>query len=306
MKKSWLLAGIVCVFSHAVIFGQEADVTKVTILSDNHTCALPNLTVKEGYSILVEKDGHQYLYDVGQSEATILNASGLGKDLRKTEKIMLSHGHLDHTGGLEKVLEVIGHPVEIIAHPGIFDKKFVFSEKYGKLSIGMNVTKETLEAKYKATVNLQKGFYKVAEGVWLTGEVPLVDALEHVPDKSLKQVNGKLETDLLSDDNTLLLETKKGLVVVFACGHRGAINTLNYVKQMLHKDIYAVIGGMHLEEADEAQIAFVTDALKRIFQENQTKVFAPNHCTGAKMINEFRVEFKDIYSDGSCGTTFEF
>ena len=306
MRKAWFSLVVFYLFFCPFVFAQDTGVTKITILSDNHTCPMPNLKVKEGYSVLIEKDGHQYLYDVGQSEATVANASSLGIDLGKTEKIMLSHGHLDHTGGLEKVLEAIGHPVEIIAHPAIFDKKFLISDKYGKLSIGMTVTRETLESKYNAKVNLQQYFYKVAKGLWLTGEVPLVDAFEHVPEKSMRQVNGKLEKDPIVDDDTLLVETRKGLVVVFACGHRGVVNTLNYVKKMLHKDIYAVIGGTHLEDADEAQIVFVKDALRKIFSENHTKLFAPNHCTGARMINEFRIEFKDIYHDGSCGTSFEF
>jgi 7,8-dihydropterin-6-yl-methyl-4-(beta-D-ribofuranosyl)aminobenzene 5'-phosphate synthase len=84
------------------------------------------------------------------------------------------------------------------------------------------------------------------------------------------------------------------------------MNILTYVKKNLKKNIYAVIGGTHLEAGDKEQITYVKSALKQFFEQEHTRLFAPNHCTGNRMIAEFKKEFPNIYHDASCGTILEF
>jgi 7,8-dihydropterin-6-yl-methyl-4-(beta-D-ribofuranosyl)aminobenzene 5'-phosphate synthase len=281
--------------------------TKITILSENYTCGLPGIKTERGFSVLIEKDGEQYLYDTGQSGACVDNAAVLGKDLKKTSIIFFSHGHLDHTGGVEQVLRAIGHPVEIIAHPAVFSNKYKIGPAYGKVFIGVPFRQEYLEGMFKAKFNFQAGFYKVRDGVWLTGEIPLNNMFEKIPEES-RIINGdQTKKDTLPDDNTLVLETSKGLVVLLGCGHRGIVNILEYIEKNLPgKKIYAVIGGAHLYELDKKRIDFVKGRLRPIFERNQTKLFAPGHCTGLRIVDDLWFDFKDILSYASCGTSFEF
>jgi len=279
---------------------------KITILSENYTIGILGLKAEHGFCVLIEKDGKQFLYDTGQLGICVDNAEVLKKDLTKTDKILLSHGHVDHTGGLARALEVIARPVEIIAHPDIFGKKYTVDKEHGKVYIGMPFEKKYLENKFRVSFNFQKGFYKVGEDIWLTGEIPFSNDLEKIPDQFQTEAGGSMKKDTFTDDNALVIGTTKGLVVVLGCGHRGAVNTLAYIKEKLGKNIYAVIGGMHLDGADRAHIDFVKASLKQIFKKENTGVFACGHCTGVKIVNEFWPEFKGILGYASCGMAFEF
>ena len=280
--------------------------TKITILSENYTIGILGLKAEHGFSALIEKDNRQFLYDTGQLGVCVDNADILERDLTKTGKILLSHGHVDHTGGLEAVLKAIAGPVEIVAHPDIFGEKYTVDKERGKVYIGMPFERKYLEDKLKASFNLQKGFYEVDKGVWLTGEIPFTNNSEKIPDQFQIENDGKMEKDTFTDDSALVIDTEKGLVVVLGCGHRGAVNTLTYIKQKLAKNIHAVIGGMHLNGAGRAHIDFVKASLKQIFKEENTGVFACGHCTGVNIVNEFWPEFKGILSYASCGMTLEF
>ena len=308
MKRVSGLFVIVLILSMPGIFARQAQASPVvvTILTESKTCKVKGLVGEQGFSVLIEKDGKQYLYDTGRDDACIHNAAALGKDLTKTDMIFLSHGHVDHTGGLEKVIKAIGHPVVIVAHPDVFGRKYALWSTGAKTYIGIPFEKEHFTHMHKENLNFQSGFYKVDEGVWLTGEVPRLNEQEIIPKESFMEVGGKLQPDMILDDNALVVDTDKGLVVITGCGHSGIINILEYVKKQLNKNIYAVIGGLHLERADRKHFQFVENELIRIFKEENTQVFVPNHCTGKRAIAEFRADFPGIIKDGSCGSSFEF
>jgi 7,8-dihydropterin-6-yl-methyl-4-(beta-D-ribofuranosyl)aminobenzene 5'-phosphate synthase len=278
----------------------------LTILSENYTIGMLGIKAEHGFSVLVEKDGHVFLYDTGQLGICVDNARALKKDLTKLQKIFLSHGHSDHTGGLEKVLEEIGRPMEIVAHPDIFRKRFSLSDKQDKYSVGIPFIREYWEKTYDVTLNLHEHFYSVEQGVWLTGVVPFSNDIEKIPPKFVAEINGEFEHDLIPDDNTLVIDTAKGLVVVLGCGHRGIVNILTYINKKIDKKIYAVIGGTHLHNASPEHLNFILTSLRTLFKENETKLFAVSHCTGIDIYNEFTREFKDITHYASAGMTFEF
>ena len=87
---------------------------RITTLSEN-TAGVGNVPVlgEWGLSILIETDEMNILLDAGQGIAASHNADVLGVDLSKVDKIVLSHGHFDHTGGLRNVLRRMKKEVEI-------------------------------------------------------------------------------------------------------------------------------------------------------------------------------------------------
>ena len=87
---------------------------QVTTLSEN--TANHRVLAEYGLSILVEADGQKVLFDTGLSFSAIYNAQLLGVDLSTVDRIVLSHAHPDHTGGLRQVLKRVGQK-EVIAHP---------------------------------------------------------------------------------------------------------------------------------------------------------------------------------------------
>ena len=77
---------------------------KLTIVYDNNAFD-PRLKTAWGFSALVEYDGHTLLFDTGGDAPTLLeNMDILEIDPAQIEKVVISHDHGDHTGGLEGLL----------------------------------------------------------------------------------------------------------------------------------------------------------------------------------------------------------
>ncbi|OGV63006.1 MAG: hypothetical protein A2283_14765 [Lentisphaerae bacterium RIFOXYA12_FULL_48_11] len=293
---------MITLFSMLLTISMSHAGTKLTILVENNDGNVPGLKAENGFSLLIEKNGSDYLYDTGMSGTCVRNAVVLKKDLSKVSKVFLSHGHRDHTGGLDQVLAAIGHPVEIVAHPDVFGRKVL-----GRMfPVGIPFTEKELKNKYRVIFDFQKNLSKVDEGIWLTGEVPMLNDKETIPPQARVQVNGHLERDFILDDNSMAIETGKGLVIVMGCGHRGVINILSFIRKNLKKPVYAIIGGMHMESADGEHIKFVEQELREIIRLDHTQVLAPCHCTGKREIAELRKAFPEIFMDAHTGTSFEF
>lgn len=94
----------------------------LTTLCEN-TAGRYGFAAEWGLSILIQADGMNILFDTGWSLAAVRNADTLGIDLNTVDKIVLSHGHADHTGGLLEVLKRTG-PKEVIAHPALWEQKY--------------------------------------------------------------------------------------------------------------------------------------------------------------------------------------
>jgi len=71
---------------------------RITTLNDN-TIGMGSCTGEWGLSLLVETANIRILLDTGMNDAAVRNAAVLGIDLAQVDKIVLSHGHSDHTGG---------------------------------------------------------------------------------------------------------------------------------------------------------------------------------------------------------------
>src|SRR4030043_74541 len=99
---------------------------RITTLSENTASARRRLLAEWGLSILVEVDNLEILLDTGQSISTVHNADALGIDLSQIDKIVLSHGHYDHTGGLWQVLGRMRKEIEVIAHPEVWASKYAY------------------------------------------------------------------------------------------------------------------------------------------------------------------------------------
>jgi 7,8-dihydropterin-6-yl-methyl-4-(beta-D-ribofuranosyl)aminobenzene 5'-phosphate synthase len=90
-------------------------------------------------------------------------------------------------------------------------------------------------------------------------------------------------------EQSLVLDTEKGLVIVTGCAHPGVVAIAKKAKEELSRDIYMILGGMHLLRHSEEDLDGVIDALKQL----GVKKVAPSHCSGDKAIAKFKTAFGD-------------
>lgn len=307
----------------------EIDKVEVTCLVDNHvdlllpsTSTVQRPSVRErwyekppiaehGFSVVItfESNGikHKILFDSGQSPwAASYNVDTLDFDLSYCNMAILSHGHIDHAGGLLDIRKKMSaSSVPLIIHQDAF-KSRLFKFPNGK----------TLNLPPPNKALLVKSGYQIIEknspSMWfndnilVTGEIPRTNNFETGLPNHYSEIEGKIELDpLIKDDQAVVLNVKnKGLVIITGCGHSGIINTINYAKKLTNEDrIYAVLGGMHLSGGMfESIIPKTIDELEKC----KPKFIVPCHCSGFKATNEITKRMPDVIIQNSVGTNYIF
>lgn len=264
---------------------------RITVLCDNSVGPLSGTLGEHGFSALIEPaNGEPVLFDTGQGLSLLHNARRMNKDLAKVRKVVISHGHYDHTGGLPPLLAECGSK-HIYAHPGVFMARHRIKDTGECYPIGMSGSRRELETA-GAEFDLSKEFRTITAGVHLTGEVPRVNGFETGDQGLYTDCTGQ-ELDTTPDDQSLVLETDKGLVIILGCCHAGLINTLEHIAYLTgRRDVYAVIGGTHLGFCGQEQLGSTISALKKW----GVSKLAASHCTGfaasARLSREMPGEFQ--------------
>ncbi|MFA6214394.1 MAG: MBL fold metallo-hydrolase [Candidatus Micrarchaeia archaeon] len=244
---------------------------RITVLNDEKPGRCP---AEHGLSFLIDC-GKKILFDVGPSEIFVRNASELGIDLNEVETIVLSHGHWDHTNGLKYI-----NGKKLVAHPDCFAKRF---RKKDKKYNGVPITRS--EAGKQFTLVLSKKPHKLSDDVIFLGEIPRLNDFE------AKKTEFYLEDgtdDFILGDSALAIKTGNGLVVVAGCSHAGICNIIEHAKRVSgERKIYAVIGGFHLLQYDEA----AKKTIEYFKKERIARIF-PSHCVSEAVIDEMSKEFK--------------
>jgi len=254
-----------------------------------------------GLSILIEMDSTSILLDTGQSLSVNYNADILGIDLTKIDKIVLSHGHGDHTGGLRQLLQKLRKEVEIIAHPDIWAPKYGRRQGQPDRYIGIPFQQADLES-LGARFNLTRELVKMADNITTTGEVPMVTDFEAIDPHLFVKKGPDFIPDELLDDQAIIVNTGSGLVVVLGCAHRGMINTLYHAQKLTGvKEIRLVIGGSHLIGASEEKIWQTIAALKEL----GIGRIGISHCTGLPAAAIMAQEFGENFFFNNTGNRIE-
>ena len=308
---------------------KEADRVEILTLMDNYVDVLlqdsdrvarpprskgkevptTTLVAEHGLSQLVRVfqggTSRSILFDTGYTRFGVLhNIELLGVDPAGIEAVVLSHGHMDHTGSLYPVLERIGRPVPVVVHPEAFHSpRYIGLQDGRKLLFPCTLKRDEL-VRSKAEILESKEPLLLADGTLLvTGEVERTTPFEKgLPNATLER-NGKEEKDPIRDDQSLVIHLKgKGLVIVSGCAHAGIVNTVLHARKIAGVEkVHAVIGGFHLSgPAFEPIIEKTIEALK----EMNLKMIVPMHCTGWKAIQSFARAFPDAFVLNSVGTTF--
>jgi len=271
---------------------------RITTLSENTVATGGDLLAEWGLSILVETDDGNILLDSGRSISARHNVDALGTDLTRIDKIVLSHGHSDHTGGLQLILRKMRKEVEIIAHPDIWRAKYARRQGHRDRYIGIPFQRAELEG-LGARFTLTTKPVEIAKNIMTTGEIPMVTDFEQIdPDLWVKE-NTNFKPDKLLDDQALIINAEAGLVVILGCAHRGIINTLYHAQKLTgRKQISMVLGGCHLIGAPEERIWQTIAALREL----GVPRIGISHCTGMTAAAIMAHEFGEGFFFNNAGT----
>ena len=240
-----------------------------------------------GFAALVEADGKRFLVDTGARPGTVLeNATELGIDLSGITDVVLTHNHIDHTGGLLAIRRTLK-----AKNPAALSRAHVatgiFWSRPG--TKGENNPMVALRAQYVADGGQFIEHARPEElfpGVWLTGPVPRPNSERNWSGSGqVRASDGTLVEDTIPEDQSVVIDTDRGLVLISGCGHAGLVNTVEFARSVLRNSpLYAALGGFHLMALDDARLAWTAAALKRA----GLKHFVGAHCTGIEAVYRIR------------------
>lgn len=272
---------------------------RITILVDNHISQ--DLLPEHGFSVLIEIDDRTILLDTGQGNALSFNAGSLGVDLGKTDILVLSHGHYDHTGGIPQVLQH-ANGLNLYCHSGVVQPRYALSNGTSRAIHMPHAAMASIDKLPSRRLHWISKPCMLSENIGLTGVIPRKTDFEDTGGAFFLDPAGK-RPDPIVDDLAMWIHTDDGVVILTGCCHSGVVNTLNYVRQVTQSArIHAIIGGFHLLNANPERIEKTAQALSAL---DPDQVIAC-HCTGQSATASLKTILGDRIIQGHSGMILEF
>ena len=258
-----------------------------TVLSDNRTCN-DLLQTEHGLSILLETDKHRILLDTGASDVFIRNAEKTGIDLSTVDYVFISHGHSDHTGGLQYLVER-SRKAKVLVSPDAMSGKF-FSKRGNLHSITVEWPK--IDDGRLILINQSCA---IAEDIHVIAHIPQNHPM---PKGNVNLYVQNINGDFIHDDFRHELALYVDGLLFTGCAHSGLENILSACPWPIH----TVVGGFHLLDGleTEEELAALAQRLKAKYPNTQ---FFTSHCTGDKVFAILKAVMGEQIHAFSCGTT---
>lgn len=273
---------------------------QISVLAEN-TARNRGLLAEHGLALWIEADGRKILFDTGQGLVLHHNAEALGIALADADSIVLSHGHYDHADGLMTHPECFTR-ARVYVHPATFQARYSKPADEQARPAGASISQIDELRPHVADVILTSAPTQIAEGIWVTGEIPRNNSFEDTGGPFYLDEAGTI-VDLLPDDQAVYIKTRHGIVVLLGCGHSGLVNTLDYVARLTGQSkMYAVLGGMHLLAASDDHIARTITALRNY----GVRFCGPVHCTGLRAMSAMLNAWPDGFLSLSPGSVLVF
>lgn len=244
---------------------------KITLLVDKQPDS--ELQSEFGLALLLETDSRTFLFDTGAESALLANAEKLNIPVEKFNKVILSHGHYDHTGGLANLA-----PEVIYCCKNIEQSHYSYHGIDDIHNIAMpDAARMVLK---NSRIQYVEKFTEIAPGCFLTGPIPRVSN-EDCGGKFFHDYACTLP-DTVDDEQALL--TADG-ILISGCCHAGVINTTLYCQECRPDiKINTVVGGLHLRTASIKRLQQTAD----FFRQSEVKKLVLMHCTGSNAITELQ------------------
>ncbi|KAF8161195.1 beta-lactamase-like protein [Crassisporium funariophilum] len=286
--------------------GHFDEVTGVPVLDfDNFCCGA------HGFSALIETqvDGEEEprltLFDTGpDSQSLVRNIRAMQTPIERIDRVITSHWHSDHTGGLISFLDLrrlkvgnsasAGVPCIIDLHPDRpISRGIAPRPTYDKVMCALppDPTFDAIEKAGGVVEKHAEGHVVAGGAVWVSGEIPRVTEYETgimggmrwVEDEAKGERNGGRwinEQHIMDERYAAIDVAGKGLVIFSACSHAGIVNVVKDAISTFSRPIYMVIGGLHLAGPEFApRIPMTVDFLSNKLRPAPMYVL-PMHCSG--------------------------
>lgn len=233
------------------------------MLIENTTLS-PAWVAEHGLSLLVETAGQRVLFDTGASAAFADNAERMGIDLSTVDAVVLSHGHVDHGGGLSRFLE-------LNSHAPVWVSPYAFEPHYN--ASGRDIGLTPVLEKHPRIRRVREDGFSPMPGIRLFScsasayRVPV-----ETGGMTVRCHGGCVAEDFRHE---LYMQVEEaGLRVLFSgCTHRGILNIADWFSP----DV--LVGGFHLMRVDAERDAARLRKLAEALLEYPT-VYYTGHCTG--------------------------
>ncbi len=277
MGKLWVLVILIVAFGTILgvtIFLRHEEGKKGQIVQAEENT--PTNAVKD-LSITVSYDNNPY-----KERLTI--AWGFSCVIRGTEKTILFD-----TGGDGSIL--LTNMEELGINPKEIDL-VVLSHIHGDHVGGLS---SFLEKNPEVVVYLPKSFPKgFKDGVKGHG-AKVVEVQE--PLKICEGVFSTGELGIWIKEQSLIIYTEKGLIVITGCAHPGIVKIVNKAKDLVKNDVILVMGGFHLGGESRGEIEKIVSSFKKL----GVNYVGPCHCSGDAARQLFKEEYGENFINVGVG-----
>lgn len=271
----------------------------IRIVVDNK--AADGFVAEHGFALWLEADERMVLFDTGNKDALQPNSRKLNLSFTDLTDLVLSHGHYDHTGGVETVLQETS-TIQLYLHQAAMQPRYSGDHDEAR-SVRMSAgAMKSLSSLKDESIHWLTHPFKISKQIGITGPISRLTDYEDTGGAFFYDPWGK-RPDPIEDDNAVWVHTAKGLVICVGCSHAGIVNTLGAIMDVTGETkIHTVIGGLHLLNASPDRLQKTVDALNT-FDIGQ---LIACHCTGddAFAYLEKRVTFQIIQGYAGLSMTF--
>jgi len=266
---------------------------KIVTLIENNKLDLPNIKAEHGVSLYIEDGTKKILFDLGQGDTFFNNAKALNVDIGDVDYVIISHGHVDHGGGLKCFLEN-NKKAKVIMKKSALEKHFV--GVFGlKFNCGLDI--KLINNNLDRFMFIEDD-YALDENMKIIANIEKKYPLAATNNNIYKLIEGRKIQDDFNHELLFTVRENNKIVVFSSCGHSGMLNIVHTVKKY-YKDIgqLVIISGFHLRnpvgkknsEADEKISAMANILSEDICIE---KIYT-GHCTGEKPYEILKDILKD-------------